>query len=62
MATREEARAEREDQGLGLGSIIIIGLVLSSIFGKKNRNRRRIGPFGWILGVFGLSKLFGWRR
>ena len=51
-----------EDQGLGLGSIIIIGLVLSSIFGKKNRNRRRIGPFGWILGVFGLSKLFGWRR
>ena len=61
-ASVKQARAEREDQGLGLGSIIIIGLVLSSIFGKKNRNRRRIGPFGWILGVFGLSKLFGWRR
>ena len=60
-AADKRERAEREDQGLGLGSIIIIGLVLSSIFGKKGR-RRRMGPLGWILGVFGISKLFGWRR
>ena len=61
-ASVKKARADREDQGLGLGSIIIIGLVLSSVFGKKNRKGRRIGPFGWILGVFGISRLFGWRR
>ncbi len=64
-AARRE-KAERQDKGLGLGSIILIGLVLSSVFGgKKRRESRRgcgCGPLGWILGVFGASRLFGWRR
>lgn len=57
--------SNREDKGLGLGSIIVIGLVLSSVFGKKKGRKGRrngCGPLGWIFGVFGLSKLFGWRR
>lgn len=64
-AERREREA-RNDKGLGLGSIILIGLVLSSIFGGKDRHGRRkgcgCGPLGWIFGVFGISKLFGWRR
>ena len=58
-------RTQREDKGLGIGSIIIIGLVLSSIFGKNKRGRRKgcgCGPLGWIFGIFGLSKFFGWRE
>lgn len=64
-AARRE-KAERQDKGLGLGSIILIGLVLSSVFGGKKRREGRggcgCGPLGWIFGVFGVSKLFGWRR
>lgn len=58
-------RMQREDKGLSIGSIIIIGVVLSSIFGKNKRGRRKgcgCGPLGWIFGVFGLSKFFGWRE
>lgn len=64
--TQRRQQAERSDKGLGLGSIILIGLVLSSLFGGRNRQGGRkgcgCGPLGWIFGVLGLSKLFGWRR
>ena len=65
--TRDPARAreqaERQDRGLSWGSIIVIGFVLSAVFGsKKDRRGCGCGPLGWILGVFGLSKFFGWRR
>ena len=56
-------RSQREERGLSIGSIVIIGLVLSSIFGKRGRKTGcGCGPLGWIFGVFGLSKLFGRRR
>lgn len=61
-APRRE-RADREERGLSIGSIIVIGLVLSSIFGrKKDRKGCGCGPLGWIFSVFGFSKLFGWRK
>jgi len=55
---------QREDKGLSLGSIVLIGIVLSMFFGKKNSGRGGCGcgPLGWIAGVFGASKIFGWRR
>ncbi|NLC33584.1 MAG: TPM domain-containing protein [Clostridiales bacterium] len=59
------AQSQREEKSLSIGSIIIIGLVLSSIFGKNKRGRSKgcgCGPLGWIFGVFGLSKFFGWRK
>lgn len=67
VSTKDQAaaniRAEREEKGLGLGSIIIIGLVLSSIFSKRG-HRKGCGcsPLSWIFGVFGISKLIGRRR
>ena len=57
--------AERGEKSLSIGSIIVIGLVLSSIFSKNKRGRSKgcgCGPLGWIFGVFGLSKFFGWRK
>lgn len=63
--TGSRAKTEREDKGLSIGSIIVIGLVLSSIFGKNKRGRAKgcgCGPLGWIFSVFGLSKFFGWRK
>lgn len=62
---RRSNRTGNEDRGLSIGSIIIIGLVLSSIFGKDKKGRRKgcgCGPLGWIFGVFGISKFFGWRK
>lgn len=60
---RARQQAEREDRGLSWGSIIVIGLVLSMVFGKKDKRRGcGCGPLGWIFGVFGLSKFFGWRK
>ncbi len=61
--TFRRQRTEREDKGMSIGSIVVIGLVLSSLFGgkKKGKNGCGCGPLGWIFGVFGLSKLFGWR-
>ena len=60
---RARQQAEREDRGLSWGSIIVIGLVLSMVFGKKDTRRGcGCGPLGWIFGVFGLSKFFGWRK
>lgn len=55
---------ERENKGMSIGSIVLIGLVLSMLFGKKDGRRRGCGcgPLGWIFGVFGFSKLFGWRK
>lgn len=55
---------DSRDRGMSIGSIIVIGLVLSSLFGKKRNGRGGCGcgPLGWIFGVFGLSKFFGWRR
>lgn len=54
---------EQEDRGLSIGSIIAIGFVLSMVFGgKKGKRGCGCGPLGWIFGVFGLSKFFGWRR
>ena len=61
---QKQAQNDDEDKGLSIGSIVLIGMVLSMIFGKKNRAGRGCGcgPLGWIAGVFGASKLFGWRR
>jgi uncharacterized membrane protein YgcG len=54
---------EDKDKGLSLGSIVFIGIVLSMFFGRKNRGGGcGCGPLGWIAGVFGASKIFGWRR
>lgn len=53
---------DRRDRGMSIGSIVVIGFVLSAIFGKGKRKGCGCGPLGWIFGVFGLSKLFGWRR
>lgn len=53
----------REDRGMSIGSIVLTGLVLSMIFRKKNgRGGCGCGPLGWIFGVFGASKIFGWRK
>ncbi len=56
-------RTDREERGMSIGSIIVMGLVLSALFGgKKGRRGCGCGPLGWILGVFGVSKMFGWRK
>lgn len=56
-------RDQERDRGMSIFSIIAIGLVLSAIFGKKDKRRGcGCGPLGWIFGVFGVSKLFGWRK
>jgi uncharacterized membrane protein YgcG len=58
-----QAQSKNEDKGLSLGSIVFIGIILSMFFGRKNRGGGcGCGPLGWIAGVFGASKLFGWRR
>lgn len=60
---RTQSQNEDKDKGLSLGSIVLIGIVLSMFFGRKNRGGGcGCGPLGWIAGVFGASKLFGWRR
>lgn len=57
-----EREAER-DKGMSIFSIIAIGMVLSTLFGKKGKDRGcGCGPLGWIFSVFGLAKLFGWRK
>lgn len=60
---RPDRGRDDEDRGLSIGGIVILGLVLSMVFGRKGDRRGcGCGPLGWILGAFGLSKLFGWRR
>jgi len=61
---QKQAQNDNDDKGLSIGSIVLIGMVLSMIFGKKSRARGGCGcgPLGWIAGVFGASKIFGWRR
>lgn len=63
----EDARvAADEDKGLSIFQIAIFGFILYKLFGRKNRkngnNKKGCGPLGFILGVFGISKLFGWRQ
>lgn len=59
----QRERYQREERGMSIGSIILIGLVLSALFGgKKGRKGCGCGPLGWIFGVFGASKMFGWRK
>lgn len=61
-ASASAAKSQREERELSLGGIILIGLILWSIFGKKGRRQGcGCGPLGWILSVFGISKLFGRR-
>ncbi len=58
-----QPQSSNEDKGLSLGGIVFIGILLSMFFGRKNRGRGcGCGPLGWIAGVFGASKIFGWRR
>lgn len=64
----EEPAAQRDrdakrDKGMSIFSIIAFGMVLSAIFGNKDKRRGcGCGPLGWIFSAFGLAKIFGWRK
>lgn len=59
----DRERVKEKDKGMSWFSIIAIGLVLSAVFGNKEKRRGcGCGPLGWIFGTFGISKLFGWRK
>lgn len=63
---REQARADRPDNGLGAGSWIVLALLALILFGqyrsrRPGANARRDGcgcsPLGWIVSLFGLNVL-----
>lgn len=50
-------------KGLSLFQIALIGFVLYKIFGKKRDGRKNgCGPLGWILGTWGVNRIFRSRR
>ncbi len=56
-------RDEEKNTGFSFGRLVVIGLVLYFLFGrKKNKGGCGCGPIGWILGTFGLADLFGLRK
>ncbi len=60
----QETRQAEEGSGKGMSwfQIALIGFVLYKIFGRKKDGRKGCGPFSWILGTWGVSKFFGWRK
>lgn len=60
----QESRQAEEGQGKGMSwfQIALIGFILYKIFGKKRDGKQGCGPFSWILGTWGVSKIFGWRK
>lgn len=50
-------------KGLTLFQIALIGFVLYKIFGKKRDGRKNgCGPLGWILGTWGVNRIFRSRK
>ncbi|MGI6690896.1 MAG: TPM domain-containing protein [Christensenellales bacterium] len=58
-------RSVEGDTGWNAGKVIFTGLVLYFLFGRKKGKRgarRGCGPLGWIIGLFGFTKIFGFRK
>ena len=60
----QETRQAEEGSGKGMSwfQIALIGFILYKVFGRKKDGRKGCGPFSWILGTWGVSKFFGWRK
>ncbi len=60
------SEGSEEETGMSIGSVIVLGLVLYFLFGRKGRRAVGsgcgCGPLGWIFGAFGLTKLFRLRK
>ncbi len=60
----QETRQAEEGSGKGMSwfQIALIGFILYKVFGRKRGGKKGCGPFSWILGTWGVSKIFGWRK
>jgi len=59
----------RENEGQSFGGLVVLAILVWLVFGgnKAARRGRRMmgcgcGPLGWILSLFGISRLLGRRR
>lgn len=62
---QEEVEDVQEGRGgLSMWQIALIGFILFKLFGGNRRTGKKsgCGPLGWILGAWGISKFFGFRK
>lgn len=58
-------RSERGDSGVSIWRILIMVGIFFFLFGRRRSSaiqRRGCGPLGWIFGILGLAKMFGFRK